>query len=80
MTRRMLAGPVLAAAMLTPMMTGVTAGNAWPPAADDRTATYDFYLGGIWAGKLTLEADFGSDADGGTYRAGVTARTWTMRH
>ncbi len=72
MTPRMLGGLLLGAAMLTP----VTGGKAWPPTVASHTATYDFYLGGIWAGEMTLDADFGSDFGGrGTYRAGVTART-----
>jgi hypothetical protein len=58
------------------MLTPVTGGKAWPPAAVSHNATYDFYLGGIWAGEMTLDAEFGSDLDGGgTYRAGITART-----
>jgi hypothetical protein len=63
---------LLSAAMLTPVM----GSKAQPPAVARHTATYDFYLGGIWAGEMTFDADFGSDFDGGgTYRAGVTART-----
>ncbi|MFQ5567774.1 MAG: DUF3108 domain-containing protein [Paracoccaceae bacterium] len=75
MTRGIPGSLVLAAAMLTTLMTGVTGGAAWPPAADGYTATYDFYLGGIWAGKMTFDVDFGGDADGGTYRVGLAART-----
>jgi len=76
MTGRMLAGLLLSAAMLTPVM----GSKAQPPAVASHTATYDFYLGGIWAGEMTFDADFGSDFDadfdgGGTYRAGLTART-----
>ena len=72
MARRALGVLLLVAAMLTP----VTGGKAWPPAAVSHNATYDFYLGGIWAGEMTLDAEFGSDLDGGgTYRAGITART-----
>ena len=76
MARRVLGGLLLAVAMLTP----VTGGKAQPPAVASHNATYDFYLGGIWAGEMTVEADFGSDFDhdfggGRTYRAGVTART-----
>jgi hypothetical protein len=67
MARRVLAGLLLAAAMLT----GTTGGEARPPAVAAINATYDFYLGGIWAGKMTLDAEFGA----GTYRAGMTART-----
>ena len=72
MARRMLGGLLLAAAMLTP----VTGGKAQPPAVASHNATYDFYLGGIWAGEMTVEADFGSNFDGaGIYRAEITART-----
>ncbi len=76
MAGRMLGGLLLAVAMLTP----VTGGKAQPPAVASHNATYDFYLGGIWAGEMTVEADFGSAFDhdfggGRTYRAGVTART-----
>ncbi len=67
MARRVLGGLLLAAAMLT----GTTGSEAEPPAVAGIDATYDFYLGGIWAGKMTLEADFGA----GTYRARMTART-----
>ncbi len=76
MARRALGGLPLAAARLTVMLTGGTGGEARPPAVAGVNATYDFYLGGIWAGEMTLDADFGSNFDGGgTYRAGVTART-----
>ncbi len=68
MARRALAGLLLAAAMLTPVM----GSKAQPPAVASHNATYDFYLGGIWAGKMTLDADFDG---GGAYRAGVTAHT-----
>jgi hypothetical protein len=76
MARRTLGGLLLAAAMLVP----VTGGKAQPPAVAAVSATYDFYLGGIWAGEVAVDADFGSNFDanfdgGGTYRAGVTART-----
>ena len=67
MARRVPGGVLLAAAMLF----GATGGEARPPAVAGIEATYDFYLGGIWAGKLTLEAEFGA----GTYHAGITART-----
>jgi len=68
----MLGGLLLSAAMLTPVM----GSKAQPPAVASHNATYDFYLGGIWAGEMTFDADFGSDLDdGGAYRAGVTART-----
>jgi hypothetical protein len=53
------------------MLFGATGGEARPPAVAGINATYDFYLGGIWAGKMTLDAEFGA----GTYRAGITART-----
>ena len=80
MARRARAGLLLAAAMLMAMMTGGTGGEARPPAVAGIDATYDFYLGGIWAGEMTIDADFGGDighdfGGGGTYRAGVTART-----
>ena len=72
MARRMLGGLLLAAAMLTP----VTGGKAQPPAVASHNATYDFYLGGIWAGEMTFEANFSSDFDGGgIYHAEITART-----
>jgi hypothetical protein len=67
MARRVLGGLLLAAAMLT----GTTGSEAEPPAVAGIDATYDFYLGGIWAGKMILEADFGA----ATYRTTMTART-----
>ena len=76
MARRALGRLLPAAAMLTAMMTGATGGKAQPPAVANHNATYDFYLGGIWAGEITIDANFGSNLDGGgTYRAGVTAST-----
>ena len=80
MARRAPGGLLLAAAMLSAMLTGATGGKAQPPAVAGINATYDFYLGGIWAGEITLDADFGSGFDpdsggGGSYRAGVTAHT-----
>lgn len=57
----------LAAWVLLP----VTGGRAEPAAVTRHAATYDFYLGGIWAGKVDLDGVF----VGGSYRAGVAART-----
>lgn len=67
MARRMLGGLLLAAAMLTPVMGGM----AQPPAIARHSAIYDFYLGGIWAGTMTIEAEFSA----GDYHGGVSART-----
>ena len=76
MARRVPAGLLLAAAMLA----GGTGAKAQPPVVAGIDATYDFYLGGIWAGEMTVDADFDSDpgpesGGGGTYRAGITAHT-----
>jgi len=76
MARRVWAAILLAAAMLSP----VAGGMAQPPAVADYNATYDFYLGGIWAGEMTVEGKFRGNPDGNsgggrTYRAGMVART-----
>ena len=72
MARRALGRLLLAAAMLTAMQTGATGGEARPPAVAGVNATYDFYLGGIWAGEMTLDADFdgGGSTQGGAVHAG----------
>jgi len=53
------------------MMAGATGAGARPPAVASHTATYDFYVGGIWAGAIAIDAESGA----GTYRAGVSAHT-----
>jgi hypothetical protein len=58
---------MLAVAMLTPTLSGM----AQPPVVANYSATYDFYLGGIWAGTMTVDAEF----NGGDYHGGVSART-----
>jgi hypothetical protein len=58
---------MLAVAMLTPALGGM----AQPPVVANYSATYDFYLGGIWAGTMTVDAEF----NGGDYHGGVSART-----
>jgi hypothetical protein len=65
MALRVLGIFLLALSMLAP----ATGGKARTPAVTSHSATYDFYLGGIWAGVMAVDADFGA----GTYRAGVTA-------
>lgn len=72
MARRTLGGLLLAAAMLAAMLAGAAGGLAQPPTVPGYKATYDFYLGGIWAGEMTIDADFGG---GETYRTGVIAHT-----
>ena len=67
MAPRILGIILLALSLLIP----ATGGKARAPAVTSHNATYDFYLGGIWAGVMTVDADFGA----GTYRAGVTAHT-----
>lgn len=70
MLRRILAGLLGAMAMLAP----VSGGMARAPVVAGQNATYDFYLGGIWIGEMTIDAEYGSDFDGGrAYRVGVTA-------
>jgi hypothetical protein len=71
MARRILGAILLAVSLVTP----ATGGKARLPALASHTATYDFYLGGIWAGEMTLDADFGGEFGAMTYRAGVTGRT-----
>jgi hypothetical protein len=72
MARRYLGGLLVAAAMLTPVMGGA----ARAPVVASHNAIYDFYLGGIWAGEMAVDAQFDGDLDsGGTYRARITART-----
>ncbi len=68
MARRGLAAVLLAAAMLLP----VAGAMALPPMVARHNATYDFYLGGIWAGEMTIDANFGRT---GRYRAGMVAHT-----
>jgi len=67
MARRALGILLLAAAVLVP----APGGKAQPPAVASHSATYDFYLGGIWAGTMAVDAEFG----GGDYRGEVSART-----
>ena len=67
MVLRVLGILLLAVSMLMP----ASGGKARPPAVASHIATYDFYLGGIWAGVMTVDADFGA----GAYRAGITAHT-----
>jgi hypothetical protein len=58
------------------LLIGATMGKAQPPALPSYNATYDLYLGGIWAGEMTIDADFGHDSGGReAYRAGVSAHT-----
>ena len=72
MARRMLGGVLFAAALAIP----AAAGKAGPPAVASYHAIYDFYLGGLWAGVMTLDADFAVESDGaGSYRTGVSAHT-----
>jgi hypothetical protein len=72
MGRKVLGGLLVCAAMLA-AMPGAGAGV---PVVSSHRAVYDFYLGGIWAGEMAVEAAFNKGADGrGTYRAGVNART-----
>ncbi|MHA1528116.1 MAG: DUF3108 domain-containing protein [Alphaproteobacteria bacterium] len=66
MARKALAGVLLTAAILLPVT-----GSKAQPAVASINATYDFYLGGIWAGEMTIDAEFGA----GTYRTGLTAHT-----
>ncbi|MHA1527878.1 MAG: DUF3108 domain-containing protein [Alphaproteobacteria bacterium] len=58
MVRRSLLCLMVAAAVLAPA-SGV---RTRPPAVDRLEAVYDFYLGGIRAGKLTVGAAFGAES------------------
>lgn len=58
---------LLAAAMLAP----TTGGLAKPDSVAAVNAIYDLHMGGIWAGEMTVNADFGVEA----YRADLKART-----
>jgi len=71
MARRILGAILLAVSLVTPG----TGGKARLPALASHTATYDFYLGGIWAGEMTLDADFGGEFGAATYSAGVSGHT-----
>lgn len=58
---------LVAAAVLAP----ASGARARPPVVAGLEATYDVYLGGIWAGKLTVGATFGA----GSYAATSALRT-----
>jgi hypothetical protein len=66
-TRRTVCGLLVAVAMLTPAVGGM----ARAPRVASQNAIFDFYLGGIWAGEMAVDAEFSA----GAYRAGITART-----
>jgi len=53
------------------MLAPASGARTRPPAVDGVEAVYDFYLGGIWAGKLTIGADFGAES----YSASSELRT-----
>jgi hypothetical protein len=57
MVRRGLLCLMVAAAVLSP----VSGARTRPPAVAGLEAVYDFYLGGIWAGKMTVGATFGAE-------------------
>ncbi|HUS55162.1 MAG TPA: DUF3108 domain-containing protein [Thermohalobaculum sp.] len=72
MGRKVLGGLLVCAAMLV-AMPGAGAGV---PVVSSHRAVYDFYLGGIWAGEMAVEAAFNKRPDGdGTYSARVKAQT-----
>ena len=72
MGRKVLGGLLVWAVMVVPMSVSGTG----VPEVSNHQAIYDFYLGGIWAGEMTVEAVFNRGRDGGgTYRAGVKAQT-----
>jgi len=67
MVRRGLLYLLLGAALLAP----ASDARPRPPAVNGLEAVYDFYLGGIWAGKLTVGAAFGAES----YSASSELRT-----
>jgi hypothetical protein len=67
MVRKVLGGVLVWVAMLAPFP-GAGAGVT---AVSSHRATYDFYLGGIWAGEMAVDAQFRADG----YRAAITAHT-----
>jgi hypothetical protein len=64
-------GRGLWAASLVTTLVAAGGSPARMPAVEAVSATYDFYLGGIWAGEMTFDGRF----SGGAYRTTVTART-----
>ncbi len=67
MVRGVLQCLLVAAAVLAP----ASGARTRPPAVAGLEAIYDFYLGGIWAGKLTVGAAFGAE----NYYASSALRT-----
>lgn len=67
MSHRLFGCLFMAAALLAPAI----GGNANPRPVDTIRADYDLYMGGVWTGEMTVDADFGV----ATYRAQFKAHT-----